>query len=158
MKRLGREDIRQLRDTAAASPRLRSHLNWHEPMRDLVQRFWIQMHPGTYVRPHRHMEQQRLETTVLITGAVELLLFSDHGELLERLHLAEDGIRAVELDPHQWHSYVALAPTTLFEVKQGPYEAHADKQFAGWAPAENTASVAAFLSRMTSLAVGQTLR
>lgn len=154
MKQLGPDGIRQLRDTAAASTRLRSHLNWHDPLHDPVQRFWIHLQPGTYVRPHRHTKQQRWETTVLITGAADLLLFSDQGQLLERLHLAEDGIRAVELSPEQWHSYVALAPTTLFEVKQGPYEAVADKQFADWAPAENTSPVAEFLNRMTSLTVG----
>lgn len=158
MKRFGSDDIQHMRDIAAASSRLRSHLNWHDPLRDPVQRFWIHLQPGTYVRPHRHMEQQRAETTVLISGAAELLLFSDDGQLLERLHLAEDGIRSVELDPDQWHSYVALAPTTLFEVKQGPYEAAADKQFADWAPAENTPPVTAFLERLKTLPVGQTLR
>lgn len=158
MKRFGSDDIQQMRDIAAASSRLRSHLNWHDPLRDPVQRFWIHLQPGTYVRPHRHMEQQRSETTVLISGAADLLLFSDDGILLERPHLTEDGIRAVELDPDQWHSYVALAPTTLFEVKQGPYEAAADKQFADWAPAENAPAVSAFLERLKTLAVGQTLR
>lgn len=158
MKRFGSGDLRQLRDTAAASPRLRSHRNWHDPLHDPVQRFWIQLHPGTYVRPHRHIQQQRLETTVLIAGHAELLLFDDHGQLLDRLQLAEDGLRAVELSPDQWHSYIALAPTTLFEVKQGPYEASADKQFADWAPAENTSSVTGFLQRMKTLTVGETLR
>lgn len=157
MKQLAADDLRRMRDAAASSPRLRSHLNWHDPERDPVQRFWIQLHPGTYVRPHRHILQQRQETTVLIEGRADLLLFNDQGKLQKRLGLAEDGTRAVELNPEQWHSYVALAPTTLFEVKQGPYEATADKQFAAWAPAENTAQVASFLKKMKSLRVGQLL-
>lgn len=158
MKTLKADEIAELAREASALPRRRSHLNWHDPAHDPVQRFWIQLQPGTYVRPHCHAPQQRLETTVLIEGTCDLLLFGADGTLQQRLRLAGGALRAVELTPDQWHSYVALEATTLFEVKQGPYDPGADKLFADWAPAENTSEAAAFLQRMSALKPGQSLR
>ena len=41
-----------------------------------------------------------------------------------------------ELPVDTWHTLVALQPSILFELKEGPYHALSDKDFAAWAPAE----------------------
>lgn len=144
MKRFDASALDRLLREAAASPRRRLNLNWHEPAADTVQRFFNLMLPGSYVRPHRHQRQNRWELTVLLSGAVDLLGFDDDGLLLTREPMRSDGLRAVEVPPSSWHSYVVTGDhALLFEVKQGPYEARLDKVFAAWAPDEAEAGAAA---------------
>lgn len=144
MRRIDTELHAALAAEAAAGARGRSHRTWHDPQRDGVQRFFVHMRPGTYVRPHCHAIESRIETTVLLTGSVELLLFDADGRLLDRLPMTPDGLQGVEIAPREWHGFVVHAPSTLFEVKQGPYDPTTDKRFADWAPPEGAAAVPAF--------------
>ncbi|WP_455234395.1 WbuC family cupin fold metalloprotein [Thiogranum longum] len=125
---------------AAAAPRLRTNHNIHPALDDPVQRFFNAMHPGTYVRPHRHTEPPRWELFMAVRGRLALLLFDDEGRVVEREELAEQGpVFGAEVEPGRWHALVAFEPTILFELKQGPYSALTDKDFAGWAPVEGAA-------------------
>jgi hypothetical protein len=46
----------------------------------------------------------------------------------------------VEIPARVWHSIIVLeSNSVLFEVKDGPYEALTDKNFAQWAPPEGDA-------------------
>jgi hypothetical protein len=52
----------------------------------------------------------------------------------------------VDIEPGVFHSFFALEEdTVLFEVKPGPYERIADKDFAAWAPKEGTAEARSYL-------------
>jgi len=43
----------------------------------------------------------------------------------------------IETEPGTWHSFAGLEPgSVLFELKPGPYDPAADKDFAAWAPPE----------------------
>lgn len=145
----------ELAAAAAAHPRRRSHRQWHDPAVDAVQRFFVHMQPGTYVRPHCHAIQARIETTLVLSGALELLLFDEAGALIERVALSPDGIQGVEIAPQEWHGFVVQAPSTLFEVKQGPYDPNADKRFADWAPAEDADAVPEFQRWLETAALGE---
>lgn len=157
MRGLDAAQVQQMAQQALTHPRRRSHLNWHEPATDTVQRFWVHMQAGTYVRPHCHCQQDRLETTVLVDGAADLLLFDEAGIVLARHALHPQGLRAIELQPHEWHSFYIPQSATLFEVKAGPYEPTQDKRFAEWAPAEGDANVPAFLQRLATAVPGDCL-
>lgn len=52
------------------------------------------------------------------------------------------------IEPPKVESFVALKGAVLFEVKQGPYQAISDKDFAPWAPAEGLAEAAQYLKRL----------
>jgi cupin fold WbuC family metalloprotein len=132
---------------ALASSRLRRNHNLHaEP--DLVQRFLNVLQPGTYVRPHRHRRAipgAGFECFVVLQGAIGLLLLDDSGMVLrlERLDAAGP-LRGIELAEGQLHTLVALSPdAVMFEIKQGPYEPMADKDFMAAFPPEGTAAAAA---------------
>jgi hypothetical protein len=56
-------------------------LNVHPTLEDPVQRLFIALEPGTYIRPHRHPEPDKWELFVLINGAVDALLLDDDGKL-----------------------------------------------------------------------------
>ncbi|MEB3265667.1 MAG: WbuC family cupin fold metalloprotein [Cyanobacteriota bacterium] len=123
-------------------PRLRRNHNLHHE-NDLVQRFLNVLQPGTYVRPHRHCREHPgagFECFVVLQGAVGVLLLDGTGvvQRLERLE-ASGPVRGIQLAEGQFHTLVALSPdAVMFELKQGPYEPTADKDFLPGFPAEGS--------------------
>ena len=71
------------------------------------------------------------ECFLVLQGAIGLLIFDGDGQLIERQHLSSAGpLHGIELAENQFHSLVALEPdTVMFELKQGPYQPTADKDF-----------------------------
>ncbi len=131
-------DLSKLSELATVSPRRRRNLDLHPLWADPIQRLFNAMEPGTYVRPHRHARPDGWELMLLVHGAFSLLVFSDRGEVLERVDLnTGPGARAVEIPAFTWHALVVQRPNTcMFEVKPGPYSPLTDKDFAPWAPCE----------------------
>lgn len=152
--------LRELSAQAAASPRRRSNFNLHPELADPVQRFLNAIEPGSYVRPHRHVEPRaKWELFVVLAGAVAILVFDDEARLVERVELdAGRGVLAAEVPPGAWHALAALQPgTVLFEFKEGPYSPLADKDFAAWAPREEEAAAPAMAARLAAARVGDRL-
>jgi cupin fold WbuC family metalloprotein len=147
LRTISRDLLAELVDKADASPRQRTHFNFHEGAESLVQRLIVQMRRGTYIRPHRHYDLNKWEMTLALTGEVDILIFEDDGVLRERIRIAPDSeVMALELQPQTWHSYVPLSThAAFFEIKEGPYDPARITQFADWAPAEGDAGVAAYL-------------
>jgi cupin fold WbuC family metalloprotein len=138
MKRIDQTLLTTLSTQAAASPRKRAHHNLHPQLDDPVQRLCIAMEPGTYVRPHRHMQPETWEILLILSGAVALLIFDESGKVQERIELAAGGeVTAVEIPANTWHAVASLkAGTVVFEVKQGPYAPISEVNYAPWSPAE----------------------
>jgi cupin fold WbuC family metalloprotein len=142
-------------EQARRSPRLRrtSNLHRHE---EPVQRFLNVLQPGTYVRPHRHLRETPgagFECFVVLQGALGLLLLDEAGRVLECHRLEANGpLRGIELAEGQVHTLVALRDdTVMFEIKQGPYQPSADKDFLPQFPREGTAEAAAWELRWRAL-------
>jgi cupin fold WbuC family metalloprotein len=125
---------------AAAAPRRRLNHNLHPTLSDPVQRLLNAFEPGTYVRPHRHVQPQRWELFVALRGRALVLTFDPDGTVGERVELdAEGPALAVEIRGGVWHTVGSRAVgTVLLEVKPGPYAPLTDKDFAPWAPVEGT--------------------
>jgi cupin fold WbuC family metalloprotein len=146
MKLLDETTTSALLAAAGESPRRRANHNLHPVLEDPVQRFFNAMQPGTYVRPHRHSTPPRWELFLVLRGAVAVLLFDDHGRVEERQELDATGpVFGVEVEAGRWHTLVALQPSVLFEMKQGPYRALTDKDFAVWAPSEGDPACASMV-------------
>lgn len=159
MRLIDRKLMDRLDTEASASPRRRSHQNWHDPDADTVQRFLVHMQAGTYVRPHCHTQQQRVETTLLLDGGADLILFDETGTVIKRVELSAGGDqRGVELAPGDWHSFHVPDRATLFEVKQGPYDPALDKCFAQWAPPEDSKLAARMQQFLARARVGESWR
>jgi len=48
-----------------------------------------------------------------------------------------------------FHTFLALEnDTVLFEAKQGPYDRNTDKDFAAWAPCENSEESSAYMNHL----------
>ena len=156
MKRIETNDLEALSSEAAAGERLRANRNLHDDLAEPVQRMLNAFEEGTYVRPHRHQDPPKWELFLALSGAAACLTFDDAGGVSERCEIRAGGpVFGLEIPAGAWHSLAALEPgTVLFELKPGPYEPLADKDFAGWAPAEGEAGAAALEQWLQRAGVG----
>ncbi|MBI3772053.1 MAG: WbuC family cupin fold metalloprotein [Gammaproteobacteria bacterium] len=147
MKLINQSMIGNLTAQAQQSPRARTNLNLHTQYDDPVQRLLIAIEPGSYVRPHRHLDANKWELFLIVRGRIAAVFFDDEGRMQDRILLSPQGPdHGFEIVPGQWHTVVALEPgTVFFEVKAGPFMPTSDKDFAIWAPAEGNARCADFL-------------
>ena len=96
------------------SPRQRVIQPFHKGPRDPLHRMLNAVQPGSYVRPHRHLDPPKAEAFIVLRGSLAFFSFSEDGEVRECVRLAADGARfGVDLVPGVFHSFIALEPDTL---------------------------------------------
>jgi cupin fold WbuC family metalloprotein len=133
-----------------SSPRLRVIQPFHKTAAEPLHRMLNAVQPGSYIRPHRHLDPPKAEAWILLSGAVAFFRFEDDGRVRQCLRLRAGGEAfGVDLVPGVYHSFIALEPdTVIYEIKAGPYEQTTDKSFAPWAPAEGAPEAAAYMARL----------
>jgi cupin fold WbuC family metalloprotein len=121
------------------SPRGRVIAPFHKSGDDLMHRMLNAVQPHSYIRPHRHHAPPKSEAWVVLRGAVAFFTFDASGAICECARIGPGEPRiGVDLVPGVYHTFVALSPdTVIYEIKNGPYAAHSDKEFAPFAPAED---------------------
>jgi cupin fold WbuC family metalloprotein len=150
----GEEFFARLSNEAGKSFRKRKHFNLHKSFEDPCQRLFNAIQPESYIRPHRHLSAAKDELLVAISGLIAIYLFSDSGNIINVVKLSNDpltenGFKAVEIAPETWHTVIALKPNSiLLEVKAGPFDPNEPKDFADWAPDENSDDVYAYVSNL----------
>jgi cupin fold WbuC family metalloprotein len=123
---------------AAASPRKRTIYRLHEH-EEPVQRMVNAMIPGTYTPPHKHENPDKVEMFTILVGKIALLHFDDVGSVQALYLLDVNGpLKIADIAPRTYHALVALEPSAVVEIIQGPYDARTHKQFAPFAPAEDS--------------------
>ncbi|BCR05384.1 hypothetical protein DESUT3_24530 [Desulfuromonas versatilis] len=148
MKIIDDDLIDRLVGEAQASPRLRRNFNIHDSYEDPCQRLLNAVEPGSYIRPHRHLEPPKSETFVLLRGRIALLVFSGEGAVENQIVLGA-GANCADIPAGTWHGLIALdSGSVFFETKPGPYIPLSDKDWAPWAPAEGTPEAAAYLREL----------
>lgn len=152
IKKYSGQTLKELVVTAQDSERLRTNLNIHESGDAAVQRLFLVFEPGTYIRPHRHPQAHKWELLVILEGELDLLIFDDAGDVIDKIQMSSATNRAVELSPNTWHSYISKQPGTLaLEVKQGGYLPTPEQDFLPTSPAEQTDEAAAYLQWMKNI-------
>lgn len=113
-------------------------------MDEPVHRLLNALEPGTYVRPHRHVDPNKAETAIVVAGAIGVLLFDASGSILESRLLTPGGADlGVQMPAGVWHTFVALeSGSAFFEAKAGPYAPPTAEETASWSPAEGTPEAA----------------
>jgi cupin fold WbuC family metalloprotein len=152
MKIITHDVLDQLSREAAESPRLRKNFNMHDDYADTCQRLFNAMEPGTYIRPHRHVEPPKSECFMAVRGKMALIVFADNGEVEEVVHFGEGcDVMAVDLPAGLWHTLIVFdSGSIFFETKPGPYVALSDKDFASWSPAEGAPEAKSYLADLTA--------
>jgi cupin fold WbuC family metalloprotein len=128
------------------------HQNLHASWRDANQRLMNAVEPESYIRPHRHSLDPKIESLIALRGRFGVLIFGGQGQITESVILgsgAAGDCSLVQIRPDQWHTVVSLEPgSILFEAKAGPFDPVTAKEFAPWAPAEGDASAVEYLDRL----------
>ncbi|WP_108650118.1 WbuC family cupin fold metalloprotein [Dongshaea marina] len=146
-----------LEEQAQASERKRMNHNFHQSPDDPVQRMLLSFAPGTYIPPHHHPEPNKWEMLVVLSGALEVLLFDESGALSERITLKAGGeCSGIEMKPGQWHSMYPVGEcATVLELKPGPFVPATPAHFSNWAPEPGSEQVEEFMSWMSTAQPGE---
>lgn len=130
---------------ARSSRRKRCNHNFHASLAEPFHRFLNALEPGTYVRPHRHSEPEKIEVFLVLRGRILVAEFDDEGQVIDHVILDPAvGSYGAEIPPHTWHTLIALeSGSVAYEITQGPYTTE-DKTFAEWAPPEGDAGAEEF--------------
>ncbi len=157
MKIVTEEMLASLIARAGASPRLRANYNIHESADDPLQRLFIAAEPSSYFRPHRH--EGKSELAVIVRGSFDILIFDQNGKVTSRIRAGRGGdIVCLEIPADVYHTWIPMEEgSVFFEVKKGPYDPAAPASFAPWSPAEGTAPVEEFQSRLLRAQTGDCL-
>lgn len=110
----------EITEKAEQSPRLRMNFNLHDSLDAKAQRLLNVLLPGTVLPIHRH--RHTAESYVLLRGKMMVVFYDDLGEQIERYLLDPTiGNYGVQIPAGQWHTVEVVDPSTIFEVKDGPY-------------------------------------
>jgi cupin fold WbuC family metalloprotein len=135
---------------ARGSSRLRKNHNLHADYDEPCQRLLNAVEPGSYIRPHRHLTPPKPETFVALRGSFAALIFGNSGEVEQVIPFsAGGGTKGVDIQAGTWHAIVSLeSGSVFFETKPGPYVSVSDKDWAPWAPAEDSPEARDYLAAL----------
>jgi cupin fold WbuC family metalloprotein len=142
-----------LTESARTSPRLRKNHNLHTSDESRCHRLLNAIEPASYIRPHCHLDPEKDESFILISGRLGIILFSDTGDATGTVILShQDGILAADVPSGVFHTAVSLEPgTVFFEAKAGPYLPLSEAEAAAWAPSEGDDAAAQYLEHLRKL-------
>ncbi len=140
---------------AGRSERLRAHHNIHTSFDEKVQRLAIALMQGTYIPPHQHVQSSQWEFFHVIEGTVKLLIFSEHGDVVDILFLGDQQpVFAVQLPPGTLHTLICVSERAfLLEWKEGPFQPELAKSIPLWSVEENSPDASFFLSMLECASV-----
>lgn len=145
--------LNETTERAKQSPRLRMNHNFHERLDDPVNRMLNALEPGTYLRPHRHLNPDKDEIFLLLRGRVAVFLFDDDGNV-SRIQILDpkDGVYGAEIKAGTWHSLLVLeSGSVIYEIKEGPFVPLSADNFAPWSPSpEETEAVRRYMELLTT--------
>lgn len=153
MKIVDRKLLQQISQQALISPRLRKNHNFHPSDDSRSHRLLNAIEPGSYIRPHRHLDSEKDEAFILLSGKLGVICFDDEGNVAEKVLLsAESGTLAADIPHGVFHTALALTSGTVFyEAKAGPYLPLSEEEKACWAPEENSGESALYLINLEQL-------
>jgi len=135
---------------AKKTERQRKNYNFHENLGDPVQRLLNALEPDTYVRPHRHLNPDKVEIFFVLKGRMVLIEFDEDGLVTD--HMILDpllGQCGCEIKAGVWHSLISLESGSIaYEVKEGPFTPISDENFAPWSPESKQEEIDIYLKHL----------
>lgn len=133
---------------ARTSPRHRYPKLLHKPGDEFNRVFNFIMH-NSYMQPHLHPGEEKIEEIFIVEGRVATIFFDDQGDIREVVLLEKGGVESVRVPAFAWHTYVVLTERAItYETMMGKYDPKTWKEFAQWAPAEGIAESSAYLESL----------
>jgi cupin fold WbuC family metalloprotein len=147
--------LESLTADAKKAARLRKHDNIHDSYNESCQRLMNAISVGSYIAPHRHHLDPKNECLIAVRGMFAAIIFENTGEIncieyfgTEKFENLSVGL---ELRSQSWHTVLALEEgSIIFEVKEGPFQPAAGKEYAPWAPGEDSVEAKAYYADLMS--------
>ncbi|MDB9998417.1 WbuC family cupin fold metalloprotein [Alphaproteobacteria bacterium] len=93
----------------------------------------------SYMQPHLHPGDEKIEKMFLVEGSFALVLFDNNGDISDSIILEKGGRETIDVPAFTWHTYIMLTKkVVIYETMEGVYEPSTWKEMASWAPLENT--------------------
>ena len=148
------QEISDCISQAASSARSRFPKLLHSPG-DEFNRVFNFMMRDSYMQPHLHPGDEKIERIYLIQGRVATLFFDDRGAVVECTLLEKGGIELIEVPAFTWHTYVMLSDYAVsYETMMGVYRPETWKKLAEWAPKEGSLESLEYLNLLKRKAAG----
>ncbi|MDB4877459.1 MAG: hypothetical protein JWM41_3905 [Gemmatimonadetes bacterium] len=110
----------------------------------------------SYMQPHLHPSAEKIERIYLIRGAMAVLFFDDRGAVTKVTVLQKGRTEFIEVPAFTWHTYVMLDESVVsYETMMGEYDPKTWKEFAEWAPLENSDKSVAYLAFLKTAATNR---
>ena len=152
---LSEEEIQEGFQLAKNSPRKRFPKILHKPG-DYHNRVFNFLMKGTYMQPHRHPSEEKIEKMSLVKGSFALIFFDDNGEITKRSVLQKKGETYIEVPAFTWHTYIMLTEQVLvYETMNGKYQPKTWKELANWAPDEESLQASDYEKKLCEKSVDQ---
>jgi cupin fold WbuC family metalloprotein len=141
-------DIQEGLFKARSSPRHRYPKLLHKPG-DESNRVFNFIMRDSYMQPHMHPGDEKIEEILLIKGRIAILFFDDSGNVVGTNYLKKEGIDSVSVPAFTWHTYVMLSDEVVtYETMMGKYDPMTWKRFAVWAPEESSTMSLCYLASL----------
>ncbi len=145
---LSNQDIKYHFDLSQNSERHRSPKILHKKG-DYVNQVFNFILNDSYMQPHLHPGNEKIEKMYLIYGSFALIMFNDKGKVIETHIMAKGKNEFIEVPAFSWHTYVMLTDQVIvYEEMDGIYEPSSWKEMASWAPKENTPEADKYLETL----------
>ena len=133
---LSEQEIKDFLKIAVNSEKCRYPKLLHSPGDEFNCVFNFMMQ-DSYMQPHLHPSNEKIEKIYLIQGTVAAIFFDDKGGVTKCTLLEKEGTESIEVPAFTWHTYVILTDYAVtYETMMGVYEPETWKHFADWAPIE----------------------
>jgi len=146
--RLNQKEISECFTKAKNSPKLRHAKILHKPgaLFNMAFNFLLS---GSYMRPHTHPSEEKVEEITILEGKIAVIFFDDKGNVTQTTILEIPGSKSIRVPAFTWHTYVILSDkATTYETMNGVYDPKTWKDFARWAPKEDAPESATYLKEL----------
>lgn len=148
MPKLSKQEVLDCLKLADGSEKRRYPKLLHSPG-DEFNRVFNFMMQDSYMQPHLHPGEEKIEKIYIVRGKVAALFFDDQGAVEKCTMLEIGGIELIEVPAFTWHTYVMLTDCAVtYETMMGVYAPSTWKKFAAWAPQEGAVGCAGYLDAL----------
>ena len=141
---IGEAELNALRAAVKASAKRRARINAHPDGEDALHEMIIAIDPSSYIRPHKHPGKS--EAFHIIEGEVDIVVFTDDGEIDRIVPLGPAGSRRsfyYRMSTAFFHTLIIRSDIlVVHEITNGPFRPSATV-FADFAPDDRDAEQAA---------------
>ena len=130
------EESKKFFNIAKANSRLRSHKILHKTgaYKNAVLNFMLK---DTYMKPHLHPGEEKIEHIYLLKGELDMFYFDDNGDVTSKKSLSASKNDLEIVPAYKWHTYLMISDTVItYETMNGIYDPNTWKLEANWAPNE----------------------